>query len=220
MRILWIDTATCGCNIAVGDENSVFAYACDDRERGQSEHLLAMIDSVLAKAHLKLTDIERIAVCKGPGSFTGVRIGLAVARMFSRVLNIPCVGVSAFELTQQAIDIPEDIIYAIAIHSFRNEPFLQVFKNQSPITDAFVATENLIHQHKIEEIFMNQPLKFFNFNDINQKVVHLYQSEIFFKKILSLSSDIKDMSAYPASPLYIRPPDAQISKPSKKAFCL
>lgn len=220
MRILWIDTATCGCNIAVGDENSVFAYESDDNERRQSEQLLAMIDHVIKKAQLKLSDIERISICKGPGSFTGVRIGLAVGRMFSRVLNVPCIGISAFDLALQAVDAPKDIHYGVALHSFRDEPFLQVFKNNFPITDPFVATEKSISQYQIEEILMNKTLNFFNFSDVKQKIIPLYQSEMFLKKILSLSGNINDIEVYPASPLYIRLADAQISKRNIKSVYL
>ncbi|MFV0321918.1 MAG: tRNA (adenosine(37)-N6)-threonylcarbamoyltransferase complex dimerization subunit type 1 TsaB [Alphaproteobacteria bacterium] len=220
MHVLWIDTSTCGCNIAVGDENNVWAYECNENTRGQSEHLLVMIDRVLKKAQLKLSDIERISICKGPGSFTGVRIGLAVGLMFSRVLNVPCIGISAFELSLLAIDAPQDIPYAIAIHSFRDEPFLQVFKNEFPITKPFVATKDSIQQYKIEEIFMYESINFFNFSDINKKIINLYQSEMFFKNALSLSCNIDNIEKFPALPLYIRAADAQIGRHNIKKVTL
>ena len=66
-------------------------------ERGQAEALMPMIDGIMSLAHKKMSDVDAIAVTVGPGSFTGVRIGLAAARAFGLALNIPVYGVTCFE---------------------------------------------------------------------------------------------------------------------------
>ncbi len=66
-------------------------------DRGHAEALFPMIDETLAEAGASFTDLTRIAVCTGPGSFTGIRVGVAAARGLALGLGIPAVGVTRFE---------------------------------------------------------------------------------------------------------------------------
>ena len=68
-----------------------------DTGRTHSENLMPMIDEALKKAELKPTDINLIVCDIGPGSFTGIRIGVATAKAFSDSLDIPCIGISSLE---------------------------------------------------------------------------------------------------------------------------
>jgi len=94
--ILGIDTSAGQCAVAlVGAGDPVSERMAMDR--GHAEHLFPMIEAVLATAGARYADLTRIAVCTGPGSFTGVRIGVAAARGLALGRGIPAVGVSRFE---------------------------------------------------------------------------------------------------------------------------
>ncbi len=95
MRILAIDTALNTVAACVWDdhESRVVASEAMPVERGHDEHLLPLVERVLAKTDEGLDHIDRIAVTIGPGSFTGIRIGIAAARAIGLVRNIPVIGV-------------------------------------------------------------------------------------------------------------------------------
>jgi tRNA threonylcarbamoyladenosine biosynthesis protein TsaB len=97
MRVLAIDTALANCAAAVLDDGS--ASACfetcgEEIGRGHAEKLMDMIGTVMAESSTAFSDLDRVAVTVGPGSFTGLRVGLAVARGFGLVLEKPVVGVT------------------------------------------------------------------------------------------------------------------------------
>jgi len=94
--ILGIDTSAAQCAVAlVGAGDPVVERAPMDR--GHAEHLFPMIESVLSRAGAGYGDLRRIGVCTGPGSFTGVRIGVAAARGLALGVGVPAIGVSRFE---------------------------------------------------------------------------------------------------------------------------
>ncbi|MCP8897281.1 tRNA (adenosine(37)-N6)-threonylcarbamoyltransferase complex dimerization subunit type 1 TsaB [Shinella daejeonensis] len=97
MIVLAIDTAGAGCYAALYDsaEDRVLGVAGADIGRGHAERLMGIIDAALAAAGLVLADVGRIAVTVGPGSFTGIRVGVATARGLALALAVPAVGVSS-----------------------------------------------------------------------------------------------------------------------------
>ncbi|MBB4304503.1 tRNA threonylcarbamoyladenosine biosynthesis protein TsaB [Rhodobium orientis] len=96
MRLLAIDTALNACSVAVLDDGDAgrLETASEAMERGHAERLIGMIGEVLADAELSFNDLDRIVATVGPGSFTGVRVGLATARGLGLVLKKPVVGVT------------------------------------------------------------------------------------------------------------------------------
>ena len=95
MIVLAIDTAGTGCYAALynSDEDTILGTAGADIGRGHAERLMAFVDAALDAADLTLKDIDRIAVTIGPGSFTGIRVGVAAARGLALALGVPAVGV-------------------------------------------------------------------------------------------------------------------------------
>lgn len=90
--ILAIDTCEKTCAAAIVSGGVTLARRVEEIGRGHAERLLPMIDELLAEAAVGFDALTRIAVCVGPGTFTGLRIGLSVARGLALSLGIPCVG--------------------------------------------------------------------------------------------------------------------------------
>jgi len=97
LNILSIDTSCNACTAAVAAGDKLVAQAVVNNKKTHSEKLMPMIENMLNAAEFSLSDIDLIAVANGPGSFTGVRIGVATAQGLAHSLGIPCVGISTLE---------------------------------------------------------------------------------------------------------------------------
>ncbi|MBO6675697.1 MAG: tRNA (adenosine(37)-N6)-threonylcarbamoyltransferase complex dimerization subunit type 1 TsaB [Rhizobiales bacterium] len=95
--ILSIDTAGPACQAVVSDGARVVSSRSMTMLRGHGEALIPMVEDGLGEAVITYEDLDRVAVTVGPGSFTGMRVGLAAARGFSATLNIPIVGIGTLE---------------------------------------------------------------------------------------------------------------------------
>lgn len=97
MRILAIDTSTSVLGIALMDEKKVYAETITNLTKNHSIKLMPIIDQLFTEVNWNPKDIDLIAVAKGPGSYTGVRIGVTTAKTYSWAMNIPLIGVSTLE---------------------------------------------------------------------------------------------------------------------------
>lgn len=135
MKILGIDTAMAACSAAVIDTNRAapLARAFVPMERGHAEALAPMIERVMREAGISFSDIDRIAVTTGPGTFTGVRIGLAMARGLGLARGIPVIGI--------------DTLTAIAANDQSRTPLLVVSdaRNDEVYAAVYDASRNVIH---------------------------------------------------------------------------
>ncbi len=224
MTLLWIDTVSQACSVAVGDKKKLYAFENLPVKQGQAEKLAPVIKNVLLQASLKIDDIQKIAVTRGPGSFTAVRIGLAVARMLAQVLHIPCLGISNFELMwQQALFhqmfLSSDQYNALSIHSFRAAPFIQITQKGELIGKPMGATDEIIKSYNFKKVIINEEKDYDFWKSHNMETKKLKQANRthFLHHMISYYISISDEISYPAIPLYIRDADAKASiKNTKK----
>ena len=97
MKILALDTATQSCSVAIIDNGSLLAELTRLNRRTHSRHLMDLIDMVCQMSDLKIGDVDGFAVTIGPGSFTGLRIGISTIKGLAFPLNKPVVGVSSLD---------------------------------------------------------------------------------------------------------------------------
>ncbi len=95
--ILAIDTCLAASSIAVLDGDVVRAARSEPMTRGHQERIAVLAREVAAEAGVKFADLTRIAVTVGPGSFTGLRVGLSFAKGLATALSLPCVGINTLE---------------------------------------------------------------------------------------------------------------------------
>ena len=127
MIVLAIDTAGTGCYAALYEpgEDTILGASGADIGRGHAERLMEFVDAALDAAGMTLQDVGRIAVAIGPGSFTGIRVGVAAARGLALALGVPVVGVST--LAALAADRRTGTPLLVAMDAKRDEVYWQAF---------------------------------------------------------------------------------------------
>lgn len=106
--ILGIDTTARQCAVALIDPAGTVCSAAEGMDRGHAEALFPMIERLLDEAACGFDALTRIGVCTGPGSFTGVRIGVAAARGLALGRGIPAVGITRLEALAGHAAMAED----------------------------------------------------------------------------------------------------------------
>ena len=93
MNILAIETTGAHASVALINEAGEVTMETSDQKMNHLQNLMAMVDSILSKRGLSISDLTYIAVSEGPGSFTGIRIGVSTARALAQALNLQTIGV-------------------------------------------------------------------------------------------------------------------------------
>lgn len=123
--ILAIETGTRAGSVAVGRGDDILASRSGDALSSHSQDLIENIEAVLQEATVKLSAVDLIAAAIGPGSFTGLRIGLATAKSLAVSLDRRCVGVSTLGAVAHAAGVAECIVALLP--AGRGEVFAQMF---------------------------------------------------------------------------------------------
>lgn len=129
MRLLAIDTAANLCAACVFDTQAgEEGRAVLDLGKGHAEHLMGVIADALKAANMAYQDLDGIVVCVGPGSFTGVRVGVSAARGLALALDVPAIGVSTLEgLAREAMDNTPGQPVIARIEAGRGQAYLAAF---------------------------------------------------------------------------------------------
>lgn len=130
MIVLALDTSGVDCSACIYDSavDRVLGEVTENIGKGHAELLMGIIDAVLTQASMTLRDVERIAVTIGPGSFTGIRVGVAAARGFALSLHKEAVGVTTLETLalDHLLRHPGQRV-AVGLDAKRSEAYLQIF---------------------------------------------------------------------------------------------
>jgi tRNA threonylcarbamoyladenosine biosynthesis protein TsaB len=130
MKVLAFDSSGAACSAAIRDgDGRLLAQRFQPLARGHAEFLMPMLRDVMAEAGLAFSGLDLIAVTTGPGSFTGIRVGLAAARGLALASALPLLGLTAFEAIAAAVSPAERRggVLIVAIDSRRDDLFIQSF---------------------------------------------------------------------------------------------
>lgn len=130
MIVLALDTCLNACSAAVIDGDAVLARRIEPMARGHQERLAPLVAEVMAEAGLGFDALDRIGVTVGPGSFTGLRVGLAFAKGLSAALGVPAVGVGTLE----ALAEPHAGTVIAVLDAKRGQVYLQGFADGRAVT--------------------------------------------------------------------------------------
>jgi tRNA threonylcarbamoyladenosine biosynthesis protein TsaB len=130
MKILAFDSSGMACSAVILRDGEVVSHRFHPLLRGHAEILLPMIRDVLVEAGLAVRELDKIVVTTGPGSFTGIRIGLAAARGFALAGGVALHGVTSFAAVAAAVfgREPANVPLLVALGSRRDFVFVQCFE--------------------------------------------------------------------------------------------
>lgn len=207
MIVLALDTCLTACSVAVCDGERVLATACEVMARGHQERLAPMAQAVMAEAGLAFSDLDRIGVTVGPGSFTGLRVGVAFAKGLASALGVPAVGVGTLE----AMAAPVAGLAFTVIDARREQVYCQAFEDG----EALMAPDALglgDAAARLAEITQGRPVTL-----IGSGAPLLAPMVPAARVFAAEGADARDVarlaaarSPAPPRPLYLRAPDAKL----------
>ncbi len=194
MIVLGLDTTSPYCSAALCDEAKVLGYKSENIGRGHAERLAPMVAEILAEAGLTAKDIDKIAVCTGPGSFTGLRVALAFAKGFALPRKLPVVGIDALGVNYLAYE-PEGVCWAVVFRDIRrNEIMFGTYSEKKPLF-AYHPKTGLMKNVQAEA------------ESLQLDIIEAVHVDTRILAWLAIDANPKD---YPANPLYSRGPDAKL----------
>jgi tRNA threonylcarbamoyladenosine biosynthesis protein TsaB len=140
MKLLAVDTALGACSAAVLDDQRILAHRFEPMARGHAERLAPMVREVMTASGMEFSDLDRLAVTTGPGTFTGQRVGIAFMRGLRVALERPLVGVTTLQCMIAAVSDANRSSACVALHDARrDEVYCAVNLNgQSVVGDCLV----------------------------------------------------------------------------------
>ncbi len=132
--MLVIDTSGPDCAVALCDPatGKIIAETTENLGRGHAERLMPQLEALLGEASFSWQNITAIACTTGPGSFTGLRVGIATARGLALALDAPCIGITVFDAFSQACTAPTSVV----MDARRDQLWVQHFsKTNCPISE-------------------------------------------------------------------------------------
>jgi tRNA threonylcarbamoyladenosine biosynthesis protein TsaB len=132
MRLLVIDTALGACTAAVFEDERPLAVRFEPMTKGHQERLGGLVRDVMAEAGRSFDALDRIGVTVGPGSFTGLRVGLAFAQGLGAALDRPVVGVSALDALAASLDSGATPVAAL-IDARRGQVYARLFMDGAAV---------------------------------------------------------------------------------------
>ena len=212
MNILGIHTAGPACELALVQSDQVTATRHEPMLRGQDARLPGLVRELLETANVTVADIDRIAVVTGPGSFTGIRVGVAFARGLALATGTPCLGITTLEATLPAGQQGSAVV---ALPAQKRPPDI-TFWTQTFRSGAATGLAEETPLAKLQDLLLSHPHMVYG--DAAAVQPHLPTTTVHAAKPEAARAAMLaarlDPEAHPARPVYARAPDAAPPKPS------
>lgn len=203
MKILLIDTSTSNILVSILDENKILYLYNEKIISNMSSKILPIIDNGLKEQNLKLNDINKIFVVNGPGSFTGIRVGVTVAKTIAWTLKKEIVPISSLELIATT---NTDKKYVVPmIDARRGNVFAGIYDNNLNCIkeDKLVNLEEFVSN-------LNNDYEFVSYDKIdNEKVIN---PNIDVLKIIKKHINDESINAHNLNPNYLKLTEAEENK--------
>lgn len=197
MKILAIDTSSKICSVALLEDKDLVLQKDIDDEKTHSQKLMPLIDKILKECNIELNDIDLFSCSVGPGSFTGVRIGVSTVKAFCDITNIPVTSISsleglAYNILESNFKNESDIICSL-IDAKNNNVYCGIFERKE---DSYIQIGDLYAKNidEIIEILKNYSSSHIIFVGDGAKV-HKYKILEHYSNVTFVEDKINEQSA-------------------------
>lgn len=211
VRILALDAALARCAAAVVVDEALLATRQEQIGRGHAAHLPGMAEAVLAEAGLLAGDLDLVAVTVGPGSFTGIRAGLALAHGIALAADIPVIGVTVGEAMAEALPHLGERKLWVAVDSRGGRVFLE--RPGAPV-GAYALDALPIPAHPVAVAGDAAPAvaAALAARDVNVMLTDIRLPLVRHVALAAARRHRGELPALAAQPLYVDPPEAKLPR--------
>ncbi len=225
MLLLAIDTTTRVCSVALGDHEKILAEYQLNVKNTHSQRLMPLIVSLFRDSGADKSRLEGVALSIGPGSFTGIRIGMATAKGLCQGLNIPAVGVMTLDALAEACTFFSGLICPI-LDARKNQVYTALYRGAAGDPEmlqpaAALSIDELGHrlaEYEDEVIFLGDAVESYG-GALRQILGQRYRemplpsrlnrAALVLQKGIKIWQEKGPVSPYALKPLYIRLPEAE-----------
>lgn len=204
MITLFLDTSTSKFIVGIYKNFDCLFLNIDDNNNDLSCKVLPTIDNALKKCDLLLDDISKIIVVNGPGSFTGIRVGVTIAKTLAWTKNIDILTISSLELLATTHSSKEYVVPLIDAR--RDYLYAGVYLNgKNIVNDQYISRGDLLE--KIKKLADVDDVYFVGYDNIDNLDVHF--PELVIEKIIKKYSNKKTLNPHSVNPNYLKRVEAE-----------
>ena len=190
--ILHIETSTKNCSVSIANNGKLFSLKeINTGDYSHAEMLHPLINEALLESKLTIKDIEAIAVGKGPGSYTGLRIGVSAAKGLCFANDIPLISINSLEILAQSITIDSGLIIPM-IDARRLEVYAAIYdKNLNAVRET---KAEIIDSHSFLDELQNQKVYFLGDGAKKCKEIILHENAVFIENVFPSAKKMATIS--------------------------
>ena len=190
--ILHIETSTKNCSVSIANCGELISLKeINTGEYSHAEMLHPLINEALLESKLTIKDIEAIAVGKGPGSYTGLRIGVSAAKGLCFANDIPLISINSLEILAQSITIDSGLIIPM-IDARRLEVYAAIYdKNHNAVRET---KAEIIDSHSFLDELQNQKVYFLGDGAKKCKEIILHENAVFIENVFPSAKKMATIS--------------------------
>ena len=233
MKILCLECSATPASVAIIEDGKIIGSSFINIKLTHSQTLMPMVESLLKATKISISDIDGIAISQGPGSFTGIRIGISAAKGLAFTKNLPCVGVSTLRAMAENFKGNNCVVCAVmdarcnqvynALFDIENDSIKRICDDRALLCDELAKDiDNLIKTSEKEVIICGDGTdlfyKFTNDNPRVKKATEIYKFQNASAVGLAAFENFKygkTISANELLPVYLRLPQAERELKSK-----
>lgn len=205
MRILFIDTSGTDVSISIINDDKVLVNINETVPNSHSIYTVSFIDKALKVAKLSANDIDKILVVTGPGSFTGVRIGVTIAKVYAYLKKIEVIAVSSLKML--SLSLEHD--YCLALINAKNDNYYLGLYNKD---NEEVIKEQFNNEEMVLDIINKYNPTIVSDNDLTINNIIIKKQKLDIKNICSYYKNKNSINTHLIVPNYLKLPSAMEKK--------
>lgn len=206
MKILYIDTSSSYLYAGIVSDDKLLCEVKKEFGHSLSEEALPNIARLFAEKKLAAKDIDKILVVNGPGSFTGIRIGITIAKVYAWSLNIPIATLSALEV--MALSSSSEMVHVPIINARRGYVFAAIYDqaNKEMLSPRHIKLEELLQELQKQKDYT------FITNDEFEEIGNIEKYNPDIEKVVNHFKNIEPINPHGVNPNYLKLTEAEESK--------